>query len=168
MCSVSHALGACQSLCFPQTQAQLHECAGELLSRLQERASTACPGWLCHAIPVEWGEAVGRASAGTRRGVSRPSCLAPSGWEQPGLHMENCWIRWQPLSRAQGARVTCTMCSHIWLWMWSAAPKASSWPSSADTGKGWVHPGGNSLGLNDMSSPSSPPQRTASKEWTGQ
>lgn len=57
MCSVSHALGACQSLYFTQTQAQPHECAGELLSRLQDCASTACPGWLCHAITVECGEA---------------------------------------------------------------------------------------------------------------
>lgn len=45
MCSVSHTLSASQSLCFPQTQAQLHECVGELLSRLQE----------CRAQPVQAG-----------------------------------------------------------------------------------------------------------------
>lgn len=131
MRSVSHALSASQSLCFSQTQAQLHECAGELLSRLQDCACTACLGWLCHAIPVEWGEAGGRASAGTWPGVSS------SGWDSvvPTLHMENCWIWWQPISQARGGGVICTLCFHIWVWMWSAAPEVISWHPSAGTGK---------------------------------
>lgn len=59
------------------------------------------------------------------------------------------------------------MCIHIWLWMWSAAPTVSSWHPSADTGRNWVHPEGNSFGINDRSLPHHRGQ-PAFKEWTGQ
>lgn len=72
-----------EPVCFTHTQAQPRECAGELLSRLRDCASAACLGRLCHAIPVEWGEAGGEGERqDTARYLAGPSCLAPSsrGW----------------------------------------------------------------------------------------
>lgn len=65
---------------FPSDTAELHGCAGELLSRLQECACTACPGWLWHAVPVEWGEASRRDRA--RRW--QEELAGPLSWEQRG------------------------------------------------------------------------------------